>query len=109
MSELNDKIRKMIEAPSCCAELKEAGQKFLDALGTTSEPAAKAALIQEIEEDIVPIDGLISFLESPRGAEIFGAGLADFLKRAKDAKAAGEKYCICDACQNAAAVLKLLK
>lgn len=109
MSEVIDKIKKMIGAHSCCAELKAAGQHYLDSVGTPKEAEARAALLKEIDEDIVPIDGLIEFIESPHGAEIFGDAREDFLKKAKEAKAAGGLYCICDACQNAVAVRDLLK
>lgn len=41
MSEVIKKIQDMISAPSCCAELKAAGQAYLDAVGTEKEAAAK--------------------------------------------------------------------
>lgn len=32
-------VKTMIAAPSCCQELKEAGQKWLNAIGSDSERA----------------------------------------------------------------------
>lgn len=108
MSEVAEKIKAMISAPSCCKELKAAGQHYLDALGTSNEASAKAALLAEIDEDILSIDQLIGFLESPAGAKALGPGLEPFLAKAKEAKAAGEKHCICAACADAVAVKQLL-
>lgn len=109
MSELVNKIKTMIEAPSCCAELKAAGQAYLDASGTAGEAAAKEALLREIDEDITPIDALIAFAESPAGAKVFGDGAAGMAAKAKEVKAAGGRYCFCDACTNALAVREMLR
>lgn len=68
--EIKEEVKKAIEAPSCCEELKEVGKEYLDAVGTSGEETA--------------------------------AGL---LKAAKEAKAHGEKFCICDACQAGGKVL----
>lgn len=109
MSELAEKIKAMIAAPSCCAELKAAGQEYLDVMDKPGEAEAKAAhLKQVIDESVVLIDDLIAFVESERGAAVFGAGRDAFLEKARASKAAGGKYCICDACTNAVAVKALL-
>lgn len=109
MSGIIQKVQEMISAPSCCAELKEAGQAYLDAVGTEKESAAKEALLAEIEEDIVPIDGLIAFAGSEMAAQVFGDKAGDFLQHAKDLKASGALYCDCPACAGALAVKQLLK
>lgn len=105
---ITDHVHKMIAAPSCCAELKAAGTFYLNSIGQAEESGARSALIKEIKEDIVPIDGLIEFLGTPHAAEIFGDGLEPFLAKAKEAKDAGAKYCICEACTHAQKVLELL-
>ena len=50
---ISEKVKEMISAHSCCKELKEAGQKWLDALGTEQEAIQTQNLIAEIEMDIV--------------------------------------------------------
>lgn len=109
MSEITQKVQEMISAPSCCAELREAGQAYLDAVGTEKEAAAKEALLAEVEEDIVPIDGLIAFAGSEMAAQVFGDKAGAFLQHAKDLKADGAVYCDCPACAGALAVRELLK
>ena len=59
--ELVKTVQEMISAPSCCSELKAAGRKWLDALGTQEEKAAASALLQEIKEDVATIDHVIAF------------------------------------------------
>lgn len=110
MSEIKEKVQEMIAAPSCCAELKAAGQAWLDAVGTEQEAAATANLLAEIEEDIMPIDGLIAFAGSEAGAQVFGEErAASILAHAKEVKANGGLYCDCPACAGALAVKALLK
>ncbi|MCR5369460.1 MAG: hypothetical protein K6E83_01985 [Clostridium sp.] len=101
------KVQEMISAPSCCAELKEAADAYLAAVGTEKEADAEKALAAELKEDVTPIDGLIAFAGSPTGEQIFGKEQAQaMLKAAQDAKAGGEDTCICAACQAGKALLK---
>lgn len=109
MNETIKKVQEMMKAPSCCAELKAAGQAYLDAVGTEKEADAKDALLAEIEEDVMPIDGLIGFAGSEMGTKVFGENAAAILQHAKDIKAGGGLYCDCQACANAVAVKELLK
>ena len=94
---LAEEIRKMIAPDYCDAELKQAGQAWLDAKddGQASK-AASAALIAACEENIVPIDENIEWHRkySPES-----------LDEAIQAKEAGETVCLCDACQGARYVL----
>lgn len=100
----------MISAFSCCAELKAAGQNWLNAVGTDNEPAARKALLTEIDEDIIPIDGLIAFAGSEKAVQIFGEkGAEDMLAHAKDIKAQGALYCDCPACSCALEIKNALK
>lgn len=108
MSEVIKKIQDMISAPSCCAELKAAGQAYLDAVGTEKEAAAKEALIAEINADVTSIDGLIAFAGSDMGAKVFGENAGAVLAHAQDIKAKGALYCDCQACADALAVKELL-
>ena len=62
----------LLAAPSACAEVKETAQNYLDAIGGENEAAAAKTFVAELEEDIMPIDGLIAFAESDMGAKVFG-------------------------------------
>ena len=91
-------VKELIAAPSCCAELKEKANAWLEAEGEGKKAAAEA-LIAELEEDVTPIDGVIAFLGSDTAAGIFGPeGAAKMLAHMKEVKAAGGEYCDCGAC-----------
>ena len=95
------KAKELIVAPSCSAEAKEAAQAWIAAVGTDKQAEA------EMEEDIIPIDGLIAFAESDAGAKVFGGaekakGVAE---HGREIKAAGAKYCDCPACAAVEAIL----
>ena len=98
-TDLIQKVKDVIAAPSCCAEAKAAAQSYLDALGTDGESAAAKALVAELDEDVCSIGDLIAFAESDHGKAIFGAEKAAAMAAAaKKAQADGAKYCICPAC-----------
>lgn len=109
MSDVKAMIQKMIAAPSCCHELKATAMAYLNSMGGAHEYDSRAALLAEIKEDVVSIDGLIEFLESDHGREVLGDQAVPMLERAKKEKAAGEKYCFCDACRAALAVREILE
>ena len=105
-NELTQTVREMIAASSCCKELKEAGQNWIAAADDGAKKKAAAILLQEIREDIAPIDHVIEFFESPQGIRIFGAERAkNVAAHAREVKANGGKWCDCPAC---AAGLKIL-
>lgn len=88
----------LLAAPSACAEVKETAQNYLDAIGGENEAAAAKTFVAELEEDIMPIDGLIAFAESDMGAKVFGEeGAKNILIHAKEIKSNGAKYCDCPA------------
>ena len=58
-NELIETVKAMIAAPSCCRELKEAGSKWLAAIGTAEEKSAGAALLTEVREDVCTLDQTI--------------------------------------------------
>lgn len=96
----------LLAAPSACKEIKDAAQNYLNAVGTEKESEVAKAYVDELEADIMPIDGLIAFAESDMGAKVFGEeGAKNILIHAKDRKAAGEKYCDCPACVACEALL----
>ena len=91
---VEEKTKEILNAGSCCPELKEMAEKWLAAEETTDEKAVTEAYLQELSEDVLPIDALISFASSEKGAEVFGAEQAN-----------GGKYCICPACSAGGAIL----
>ena len=101
-----EKVKALINAPSCCAEAKEAANNWLEAVNTEKQDEAAKALIEEIEADITPIDGLIAFAGSEDGKKVFGAEKAAGIEaHAKKIKAEGAKFCDCPACTAVAAIL----
>ena len=101
------KVQEMIDAPSCCADLKEAGKAYLAAVGTDKEAEAQAALVAEMKEDVCAIDDVMAFFASEAAAQIFGKeGAQEKLAAAQAAKAQGEDTCICGACQAGKTLLK---
>jgi len=101
-----EKVKALINAPSCCAEAKEAANKWLEAVNTEKQDEAAKALIEEIAADIIPIDGLIAFAGSEDGKKIFGEEKAAGIEaHAKKIKAEGARFCDCPACTAVAAIL----
>ena len=103
LNEVIEETKKLIAAQSCSQEAKDAANAWLDAVGTDNEEAETKKYIAELEEDIMPIDGLIGFAGSEAGAAVFGAA------HAKEVKAAGGKYCDCPACAACEVILSKLK
>ena len=101
-----EKTHDMMEAFSCSAEAKAAGQAWLDAVGTENEAKETEKYIAELEADFMPLDNLIAFAESEGGAKVFGAEKTkEVAAHAKELKAAGAKYCDCPACAAVEAIL----
>ena len=102
-----EKTHALMDAASCNKETKASAQTWLDTVGTENEAAATKTYIAELEADIMPIDGLIGFAESDKGAQVFGADKAkDVAAHAREIKAAGAKYCDCPACAAVEAILE---
>ena len=103
--EIAAKVREAINAPSCCAALKEAGQAWLDAEGKEGQKEAADALVKTLNETVSTIDESLGFFESEAGAQVFGKEqAANMAEQARKFKAAGNKYCFCPACQAGAQV-----
>ena len=101
-----EKVKEVIAAPSCCMELKDAAQKYLDALDTPNEKAAGKLLVAELEEDVQSLDDTMEFLYSDAAKEILGAeAVASMVETAKKVKAAGGRICFCPACSAGQAIL----
>lgn len=103
---LQEKIKAMAAAPSCCPELKAAVAAYFDAAGTADEKVAAQNLIAEIEEDITTVEDLVPFAHSDIAVQIFGVeGQKKFAAHADALKASGAKYCDCGACKPALEIL----
>lgn len=102
-----EKVKELIDVPFCCKEAKEAGQAWLDAVGTDKEAQQTKNLIAELEMDLMPVDKLIAFADSEAGAKVFGEETAkNVAAHGREIQAAGGKYCDCAACNAAAAILE---
>ena len=95
-NELIAKVKDLIAAPTCNAELKAKAEEYLK----TQDKQSAEGLVKGLEESVCSIDELIGLCESETGKKLFGeekaAGMA---KAAHEAKNKGEKFCICPACQ----------
>ena len=95
-----ERIRKLADAPMTYEGLKEKAEEFLRAVDTDQEKQRFRALVEELKNDMLTIDQLISFTDSPDGIAAFGEKKASGLTAAaKKAKEQGETTCICPACQ----------
>lgn len=99
------KVKELVAAPTVCPEAKEAGEKYLKAVGTADEKESARALIQELKEDVGDIDSCIAFCKSDFGKQIYGDQVSAQIEAAEKAKAAGERWCLCPACQAGGPVL----
>ena len=96
---LIEKAENMMNAPSCCAQLKKVTQEWIDSVGKADEKEKAKIFIDELQNDITPIDGLVTFAHSPISEKLFGAeGAKNFAAHADELKASGAKYCDCGAC-----------
>ena len=103
-----ENVKAVIAAPSCCPELKEAAQHYLNALNTAKEKKAGQKLVAELEEDVQDIETVLTFFSSPAGVKAFGAEPAAALtKQAKKVIADGGKYCFCPACTAGREILEM--
>ncbi len=105
-TEVQEFVKQTMEASSCCQEAKDACAAYLSAVGTEDEKAKAEALVKELKEDVGDIDGCIDFLGSDLAKQIYGDGQPAALAGAQKAKAAGEKYCVCPACQAGSKVIE---
>lgn len=104
---VTEKSQELIHADMCCQEAKDAAKAWLDAVGTEKEAEATKSYIAELEEDIIPVDGLINFFSTEDAIKRFGEETANKVAaHGRELKAAGAKYCDCPACTIAATILE---
>ena len=100
------KTKEMMAVDYCCEEARAAGEAFLKVAGTAEEDVQIKAYVAELKEDIVPIDDLIAFAKSEHAVQCCGEeGAKEMLAHAEERKAAGEKFCDCEACSAALAII----
>lgn len=100
-------VQEMMGASSCSAEAKQAGQEWLDAVGTDKEHAATRELIEQLMLCVMPIDDIIAFASSEDGEKLFGKErAAQAASHAKEIKQEGVLYCDCPACTPAKRILE---
>ncbi len=105
---LAEKVKAMIAVDYCDADLKAAGQAWLDTYndGKANAEATKK-LVAELEASVMTLDQNIEFTGSDAGKQMFGAEQAAAMNaHAKELKAAGKKYCDCEACTLGAEILE---
>ena len=78
-----EQTNALIAAPTTATECKAAAEAWL---ASDKGEAANKAYIAELEADIMPLDGLIAFAESPAGAQVFAHKSALFQKQVKGVK-----------------------
>ncbi|MDE6111488.1 MAG: molecular chaperone Hsp90 [Eubacterium sp.] len=99
---------KILLSDWCCDELKEAGQAWLDSIGTEKQKEAGERYVAELQNSIVTVEGMLAFLPTEEAKAKFGEETANkFYEHAKELKAKGIANCDCPACTAAAAVLEL--
>ncbi|MBR4658866.1 MAG: molecular chaperone Hsp90 [Clostridia bacterium] len=105
-SDIVELTKELLAVPHCCAELKDAGRAWLEALDTPFEQDAAKAYVNELEEDVMRVDNVIAFFSSPAAAEHFGGERAAAMAaHMHELKAKGAVYCDCAACAKGAAIL----
>ena len=103
---LVEDTKKLIAVEWAVPELKEAAQKWLDTLedGEANQAATKA-YIAALEDGIMTVDECVAFTQSPAAKDVFGDKAPEMAAHAAEMKAAGRKYCDCDACRLAESIL----
>jgi len=100
------KVKEVVAAGSCCAELKAAGQEWLGAVGTPKQKEAAEKLVLELEEDVQSIDATMDFLKSQAAVDLLGAEtVAQMTEQGRKFKESGGTYCFCPACQGGVEIL----
>ena len=95
-NEIIEKVKELIAAPMCNAELRAAAEAYLK----TQDKATADALLKSLEANVSSIDETLAFAGSDMGKKVFGAEqAANMVKLGNELKAKGEKYCFCPACQ----------
>lgn len=105
--DLIQKAKELVSAPNCCAEAKDAGNKYLESIGKDNEKSAAQNLISALEKNVNTIDETLAFASSEKAKEILGEETAKAMtERGRKVKAEGGKYCFCPACSAGSVILE---
>lgn len=101
-----DQVKSLLEG-HCYAPLKEAAEDWLKKVGTEAEHVAKETMVPLLKEGIATVPEMLALFGSEEGRAKFGEELAGKIHaHAKELEAKGEKFCDCDACRKARAILE---
>lgn len=105
-AEVTEKVKDLINAPSCYAPLKELAEAWLKAQDTAAEKEMSRKLVAELEADVQTAKDSLQFFESETGQKIFGAETAaQMAAHFRELVASGGKWCDCPACAPGRAIL----
>ena len=104
---MQEKVDALLEAPNCYKDLRVIAENWKKAAGTDNEAEATAALIKELEADVLTIDQMIELVGSEFDIKKFGAETsAKYVAHAKSLKEQGQKICFCKACTTGHEILE---
>ncbi len=106
---LAELTEKLIAVDYVEQEVKDTGKAWLETMNDSkANEAAAQAYIAALEYSRASIDWVINFAKSDKAAEVFGSREAadKMLAHHEERKAAGDKYCDCEACHLCNEILK---
>lgn len=105
-----EKTKAIVNAPSCYATLKEAGNEWMNAIGKVDENEKFDKYVAQLKDCVSSIDACLAFSETDFCKQIYGEeGAKELHENSLKSKAAGVKYCLCPACTNGGEILDSLK
>ena len=104
---MKEAAQELLEACSCCAELKAAAQNYLAAVDTPAEAEAAEKLVAEAKADVMTNEQVMAAMDVPAVKAALGDEMATMIKaHAQELKAAGVEYCDCPACTAGMKIIK---
>ena len=106
---LAELTEKLIAVDYVEQEVKDTGKAWLETMNDSkANEAAAEAYIAALEYSRASIDWVIDFAKSDKAVEVFGSREAadKMLAHHEERKAAGDKYCDCEACHLCNEILK---
>ena len=93
-------VQQLVDAPSCCGELKEVAQEWLEKCDTDELTDMTKKLIARLKLDVCTPQQTAVFFGTTTAKHMFGEEKAAAMqKHAEERTAAGEPYCDCAACE----------
>ncbi|MBO6209777.1 MAG: heat-shock protein Hsp90 [Schwartzia sp.] len=105
-TDIIEKVKDLIAAPSCYAPLKALAEEWLKAVDTADEKEMSKKLVAELEKDVQKAADCLAFFDSEAGRKAVGEEFATKMAmHFKELVAAGEVWCDCPACKAGRAIL----